>query len=149
MLTQTINLLASARPNLGGQGAGLVSGRGGGRRGTTGGVGEDNCAGRGDDAQDGRRQGGEEDDAAAAEPRRSGRTTWRRRRTARQRRRRSPRGWGGRRQVGKEAARVPGADGGGPAAWRGERVSAYFGRPAAAKNPVGQRTGGAAEAAVG
>jgi hypothetical protein len=28
-------------------------------------------------------------------------------------------------------------------------VSADFGRPAAAENPMGQRTGGAAEAAVG
>jgi hypothetical protein len=85
--------------------------------------------------------------------------------------RRSPGGWGGRReggwgggrreeygdqeprrpgQVGEEAARVPGADGGGPAAWRGVRASAGrwttdFGRPPAAENPVGQRTGGTAE----
>jgi hypothetical protein len=65
----------------------------------------------------------EEDGAAAAEPQRLG-------------------------QVGEEAARVPVADGGGSVAWRGVRVSADFGRPAAAKNPVGQRTGGAAEAAV-
>jgi hypothetical protein len=135
MLTQIINLLVSARPNLGGQGAGSVSGGGGG--GTTGGVGEDKCAGRGDDAQDGRRQGREEDGAAAAEagenstaaaePLRPGRT----------------------RQLGEEAAHVPGADGGRPAVWRGARVSADFGRPAAAENPVGQRTGGAAEVAVG
>jgi hypothetical protein len=48
-------------------------------------------------------------------------------------------------KVGEEAARVPGADNGGPTAWRGARVSADFGRPAAAENPVGQRTGGAAE----
>jgi hypothetical protein len=37
------------------------------------------------------------------------------------------------------------ADGGGPAAWQGVRASADFGRPAAVENPVGQRTGGAAE----
>jgi hypothetical protein len=30
-----------------------------------------------------------------------------------------------------------GVDGGGPAAWRGARASADFGRPATAKNPVG------------
>jgi hypothetical protein len=36
-------------------------------------------------------------------------------------------------QVGEEAARVPGADGGGPTAWRGARVSADFGRLAAAR----------------
>jgi hypothetical protein len=69
---------------------------------------------------------------------------------------RSPSGRGGRRGGGralggrgrsgtKPPARVPGADGGGPAAWRGERASADFGRLAAAENPVGQRTGGAAE----
>jgi hypothetical protein len=69
----------------------------------------------------------EEDGAAAAEPRRSGRTG----------------------QVGEEAARVPGADGGGPAAWQGARVLAGFWRPAAAENPVGQRTGSVAEVAVG
>jgi hypothetical protein len=51
----------------------------------------------------------------------------------------------GGRGVGEEAARVPGADGGGPAAWRGVRAStgrwtADFGRSAAADNPVGQRT---------
>jgi hypothetical protein len=107
--------------------------------GTTGGVGEDNCAGRGDDAQDGRRQGVEEDVAAAVEPQRPGR----RRGGAEPRRLWRPG------QVGEEAARVPGADGGGSAAWRGARVSADFGRPPAAENPVGQRTGGAAEAAVG
>jgi hypothetical protein len=48
----------------------------------------------------------EEDGAAAAEPRRPGRTA----------RRQSPGRPG---QVGEEAAHVPGADGGGPAAWRG------------------------------
>jgi hypothetical protein len=66
----------------------------------------------------------------------------------------SPGGRGGRRrgggwrggggapgQVGKEAARVPGADGGGPAAWRGARASTDFGSPAAAENTVGQRMG--------
>jgi hypothetical protein len=37
------------------------------------------------------------------------------------------------------------ADNGGPAAWRGARASADFGRPASAENPVGQRTGAAAE----
>jgi hypothetical protein len=37
------------------------------------------------------------------------------------------------------------ADGGAPAAWRGARASADFGRPAAAENLVGQRTGSAAE----
>jgi hypothetical protein len=37
------------------------------------------------------------------------------------------------------------ADGGRPAAWRGARASADFGRPAVAENPVGQRTGGVAE----
>jgi hypothetical protein len=91
----------------------------------------------------------------------------------RQWRRRSPRGRGGRRGGGgwgegqheeygqeagedgaeeagagrgvSEAARVPGADSSGPAAWRGVRALADFGRPAAAENPVGQRTGGAAE----
>jgi hypothetical protein len=85
------------------------------------------------------------------------------------RRRRSPGGWGGRRggggrrgsggtpearedgaaaaeprrpgRVGEEAARIPGADGGGPMVWWGARVSADFGRPAAEENPVGQRTG--------
>jgi hypothetical protein len=36
-------------------------------------------------------------------------------------------------RVGEEAARVPGADGGGPTAWRGARVSADFGTPAAAR----------------
>jgi hypothetical protein len=45
---------------------------------------------------------------------------------------------------------VPGADSGGPSAWRGARASAGqwmtdFGRPAAAENLVGQRTGGTAE----
>jgi hypothetical protein len=112
---------------------------GGWRRGTTGGIGEDNCAGRGDNAQDGRRQGGrwrwspggwggrrgggrapeagedgagEEDGTAAAEPQRPG-------------------------QVGEEAACVPGADGGRPAVWRGARASADFGRPVAVENPVG------------
>jgi hypothetical protein len=45
-------------------------------------------------------------------------------------------------QVGEEVARVPGADGGGPASWRGARV--LVGRWKA-ENPVGQRTGGAAE----
>jgi hypothetical protein len=56
------------------------------------------------------------------------------------RRRQSP---GGREagEVGEEAARVPGADGGGPAAWQGARVSADFRRPAAVENPMGQRTG--------
>jgi hypothetical protein len=53
------------------------------------------------------------------------------------RRRRSPGGRGGRRQVGEEVARVPGADGGGPAAWQGVRVSADFGRPATVENLVG------------
>jgi hypothetical protein len=48
-------------------------------------------------------------------------------------------------EVAEEAACVPGADGGGPAAWRGARASADFRRPAAAENPVGQRTGGATE----
>jgi hypothetical protein len=67
-------------------------------------------------------------------------------------------------QVGEEAARVPGADGGRPAAWRGARASGDFGRPVAdrqrgggarasadferlavVENPMGQRTGGAAE----
>jgi hypothetical protein len=96
MLMQTINLLASARPNLGGQGAGSVSTGGGG---TTGDVGEDNCAGRGDDAQNGRRQGEEEDGMAAAEPRTPGRTT-RRRRTARRRWR--PGGRGGRGRLGRK-----------------------------------------------
>jgi hypothetical protein len=38
-----------------------------------------------------------------------------------------------------------GADDGGPAAWWGARASADFGRPVAAENHVGQRTGGAAE----
>jgi hypothetical protein len=61
--------------------------------------------------------------AAAAEPRRQGRPG----------------------QVEEEAAHVPGADGGGPMAWRGVRASADSGRPAAVENPVGQRTGGAAE----
>jgi hypothetical protein len=64
-----------------------------------------------------------EDGAAVAEPRRPGRPGL----------------------VGEEAARVPGADSGGPAAWRGARASVDFRRPAAAENPVGQRTGGAAE----
>jgi hypothetical protein len=45
---------------------------------------------------------GKEDGVAAAEPRRPG-------------------------QVGEEAARVPGADGGGPAVWRGARASAEAG----------------------
>jgi hypothetical protein len=49
------------------------------------------------------------------------------------------------RQVGEEVARVPGADSGGPAAWRGARASADFRRPTAVENPVGQRTGGATE----
>jgi hypothetical protein len=123
---------------------------GGGRCGTTGGVGEDNYAGGGGNAQDGRRQGGrrrwspgrgggrhggsrapeagedgaeEQDDTVAAESRRPGRPV----------------------QVGEEVARVPRADGGGPATWWGARASADFGRPAAAENPVGERTGGAAE----
>jgi hypothetical protein len=88
------------------------------------------------------------------------------------RQRRSPGGWGGWRggggwgggrreeygdqvprrpgQVEEEAACVPGADSGGPAAWRGARASAGrwtvdFGRPAAAENPVGQKTRGAME----
>jgi hypothetical protein len=119
------------------------------------GVGEDNCIVRGDDAQDGqwqgtrrrrwspggrggrrrvggRRGGGrapeagedgaeEEDGAAAAEPQEAGA------------------GRGGSR------ARVPGADSGGPVAWQGARALVDFGCPAAAENPVGQRTGGAAE----
>jgi hypothetical protein len=51
-------------------------------------------------------------------------------------------------QVGEEASRVLGADDGGPAAWRGVRALADFGRPPAAENPVGQRTGGAAEGDV-
>jgi hypothetical protein len=89
MLTQTIDLLASARPNLGRQ---LCRTR---RR----------CSGR-----------------PAAR-------------------------WAG--QVGEEAVRVPGVDGGGPAAWRGARASADFGRPATAENPVEQRTGAPRKAAVG
>jgi hypothetical protein len=141
MLMQTINLLALARPNLGGQGAGSVSAGGvarhyrrhwGGQLCRT----RRRCLGRPAARRGGGRHSGggapeagedgakEEDGAAAAEPRRPG-------------------------QVREEVARVPGADGGGPAAWRGERVSADFGRPAAAENPVGQRTGAAAEAAVG
>jgi hypothetical protein len=108
---------------------GRVGARGGGGD-TTDGVGEDNCAGtrrrcsrrRGGE---GRRGGGRapeagEDGATAAEPRRLG-------------------------QVGEKATHVPGADGGRPVAWRRARASAEFGRPAAAENPVGQRTGGAAE----
>jgi hypothetical protein len=117
----------------------LSAGRGGGV--TVVGVGEENCAGRGDDAQDGRRQGGrqrrspggrrrggeapeagedvaeEEDGMAEAEPRRPG-------------------------QVREEAAAFWGltvAD-----QRRGGGVSG-FGRPAAAENLMGQRTGGAAE----
>jgi hypothetical protein len=89
MLMQIINLLASARPNLGGQlgaGARSVPAGGGGWRGTTGSVREDNCAGRGEDGQDGRWQG--------------------------ERRRRSPRGRGGRRGGGGRS----GGDGA-PEAW--------------------------------
>jgi hypothetical protein len=139
MLTQTINLLASARPDFGGRRAGSVyAGDRGGRRAPTG-VGEDNCeaplpAGQGDDAQDGqaarraalggvgtpeagedgaKEQDGEEDNAEE--------------------------------EAGEEGAPVLGADGGGPTSWRGARASADFKRPAAAENPVGQRTGGATE----
>jgi hypothetical protein len=56
-------------------------------------------------------------------------------------RRQSPggRGWSGRK---------PPAFRGPTAAWRGARVSEDFGRPVAAENPVGQRTGGAAETVV-
>jgi hypothetical protein len=64
-------------------------------------------------------------------------------------------GWGGgpHEEYGEEAgedgvevvARVLGADDGGPAAWRGARASADFGRPAVAENPVGQKMGSAAE----
>jgi hypothetical protein len=86
-------------------------------------------------------------------------------------RRQSPGGWGGRRggggwgggrreeygdqepqrpgQVGEEAARVLGADGGGPVVWRGARASADFWRPPAAEKPVGQRTGAPRKAVVG
>jgi hypothetical protein len=97
------------------------------RGGTTGGVGEDNCAGRGDDAQDGRRQGGR----------------WR-----------SPRSRGGQRGGGKAPEVGAGRGGSRPRSggrrWRtggvaGARASADFGRLAAVENPVGQRTGGAAE----
>jgi hypothetical protein len=96
----------------------------GGRGGRRGGGGR-RCGGGAPEAgEDGAE---EEDGAAAGEPRRPG--------------------WPG--QVGEEAAHVPRVDGGGPAAWRGARVSADFGRPAAEENPVGQRTEGAAEAAVG
>jgi hypothetical protein len=82
-------------------------------------------AGGGGGAPEAGEDGVEEEDgtAAAAEPRRLGRPG----------------------QVGEEAARVPGANGGGPAAWQGARASADFGRPAAAKNPMGQRMGGTAE----
>jgi hypothetical protein len=42
-----------------------------------------------------------------------------------------------------------GADGGGPAAWRGARASADFERQAAEEYPVGQRTGAPRKATVG
>jgi hypothetical protein len=102
-----------------------VSAGGGGRRGTTGGVGEENCAGRGAGRPAARRAGrggaleagedeAEEDDTTVAEPQRPG----------------SPG------QVGEEAARVQGADGGGPAAWQGVRALTDFGRPAAVENTM-------------
>jgi hypothetical protein len=90
---QIINLLASARPNLGAAGQGRcapAAGRGGGRAPT--GVGDDNCeapllAGRGDDAQDGRvaRRAAAVTEPRRTEPRRPGgsrpRSGGRRRRT--------------------------------------------------------------------
>jgi hypothetical protein len=79
----------------------------------------------------------EGDGAAATEPRRLGRTV-RRRRTAR--RWRSPRGRGGRGRSGRKPPAFRG-----PTVWRGVRASADFKKPAAAENPMGQRTGGATE----
>jgi hypothetical protein len=121
MLTQTINLLASARPNLGAAGQGRCTPAAEGGAPT--GVGEDNCeallpAGRGDNVDAWAeatmlrtvgRQGARRA-AAAAEPWRPGRTTRRRRMG-----RRPTRGVGDQeprrpRQVGEEAARVTGAD---------------------------------------
>jgi hypothetical protein len=146
MLTQTINFLASARPNLGAAGQGQCTPAAGG--GAPIGVGEDNCeapllAGRGNDAQDGRatrraargcdggapevgEDGAGEEDGEEADARSMGI--------------REPRRPG---LVGEEATGVPGADGGRPAAWRGTRASTDFGRLAAAVNPVGQRMRGA------
>jgi hypothetical protein len=131
---QTINLLASARPNLGGQGEGSVSGGG-----TTGGVGEDNCAGRGDDAKDGRRQGREEDGAAAAEPRRLGRTArWRR----------SPGGHGGHGRSGRKPPAFRGLTVADRRCGGGEGVGG-FREAAGGGESRGADDGGAAEAAIG
>jgi hypothetical protein len=68
--------------------------------------------------------------------------------TSRTRRRCSGRSGGGAPEAGDYSTEEEDgeeADDGGPTAWREARASADFGRSAAAENPVGQRTGGAAE----